>query len=164
MKRRYWIRWGLQGMVILSLIVALQHYRTRSTVSGQAPELHGWLLDGTPTSLTEFRGQPLLLHFWSSWCPVCSMEQDSIDSISRDYAVLSVAMDDGSVDEIRQWVSNQGVSYRVMHDPSGRIARRFGVRAVPTSMILDAEGQIRFVEVGFTTQVGLRLRLWWVDR
>lgn len=48
-------------------------------------------------------------------------------------------------------------------DPSGQISGQFGVQGVPTSMILDASGIIRFIEVGYTTEVGLRLRLWWVD-
>ena len=59
-------------------------------------------------------------------------------------------------------MAEEGVSYRVILDPSGRLAGRFGVKAVPTSMIIDANGEIRFVEVGYTTEIGLRLRLWWV--
>lgn len=131
-------------------------------VSGKAPEIRGKLLDGTPVSLGEFRGQPALLQFWASWCPVCSLEQGSIHSIAQDYAVLSIALDDSSADEIRHWMASKGVSYRVILDPSGHISGRFGVQGVPTSMIIDASGEIRFVEVGYTTEIGLRIRLWWV--
>ena len=164
MIKKRWVRWVLQGAVLVGLILALQYCRTRDTVSGQAPEISGRLLDGTPVSLAEFKGQPLLLQFWSTWCPVCSLEQGSIDSVAQDYAVLSVAMDDSSADEIQRWMAKEEVSYRVIHDPSGNISYRYGVRAVPTSMIIDASGEIRFVEVGYTTELGLRLRLWWVDR
>jgi peroxiredoxin len=163
-KNKRWVRWVLEGAVLVSLILALQYCRTRDTVSGQAPEISGRLLDGTPVSLAEFRGQPLLLQFWSSWCPVCRLEQGSIDSIARDYAVLSIAMDESSAEEIQRWMAKEGVSYRVIHDPSGDISNRYGVRAVPTSMIIDANGEICFVEVGYTTEFGLRLRLWWADR
>jgi alkyl hydroperoxide reductase subunit AhpC len=91
------------------------------------------------------------------------MEQASIDAIARDYAVLSVALDEAAADEIRDWMAEKGVSYAVIRDPSGQISGQFGVQGVPTSMILDADGNIRFVEVGYTTELGLRLRLWWVD-
>jgi len=66
-------------------------------------------------------------------------------------------------DEISKWMSEKGVSYAVIRDPSGQISSQFGVQGVPTSIILDASGTIRFVEVGYTTEPGLRLRLWWVD-
>jgi len=59
-------------------------------------------------------------------------------------------------------MANKGVSYRVILDPSGHISGRFGVQGLPTSMIIDASGEISFVEVGYTTEIGLRLRLWWV--
>jgi len=48
----------------------------------------------------------------------------------------------------------------VLNDPDGVIATRWGVRAVPASFIVDGAGQIRFVEIGYTTGIGLRLRLW----
>jgi len=163
-KKRRWIRWVLEGVLLIAVLFAVHFYQTQGAVSGEAPEIRGQLLDGTPVSLEEFRGQPVLLQFWASWCPVCSLEQDSIDSIARDHAVLSIALEDTSVDEIRRWMVKKAVSYRVMLDPSGHISRRFGVKGVPTSVIIDAGGEIRFVEVGYTTEIGLRLRLWWVGR
>jgi peroxiredoxin len=161
-QKKYWMRWIVEGAVLIVVFLALHLYQARGTVSGQAPEIRGQLLGGTPVSLGEFRGQPVLLQFWASWCPVCSMEQSSIQSIAQDHAVLSIALDDGSADEIRRWMASKGVSYRVILDPSGHISSRFGVKGVPTSMIIDASGEIRFVEVGYTTETGLRLRLWWV--
>ena len=148
--------------MLITVVFALHIYQTRGAVSGKAPEIRGQLLDGTPVSLAEFRGQPVLLQFWASWCPACIMEQGSIHAIAQDHAVLSIALEDSSADEIRRWMVNKGVSYRVLRDPSGHISGRFGVQGVPTSMIIDASGEIRFVEVGYTTEIGLRLRLWWV--
>ena len=144
------------------IVFVLHQYQTRGAVSGQAPEIRGRLLDGTVVSSHDFLGSPLLLQFWASWCPVCTLEQDSIHSIAQDHAVLSIALEDSSADELRRWMADKGVSYRVILDPSGHISDRFGVTGLPSSMIIDAGGKIRFVEVGYTTEVGLRLRLWWV--
>ena len=47
-----------------------------------------------------------------------------------------------------------------LRDPAGRIARSFGVRAFPTSFFVDGEGQIQAREVGYTSTLGLRGRLW----
>jgi len=162
-RKKRWLRWLLEAALLTGIIFAVHLYQTRNTLSGEAPGFSARLLDGSAVSLHDFRGQPLLLQFWATWCPVCSMEQGSIDAIARDYAVLSVALDEAAADEIRDWMAEKGVSYAVIRDPSGQISGQFGVQGVPTSMILDADGNIRFVEVGYTTELGLRLRLWWVD-
>jgi alkyl hydroperoxide reductase subunit AhpC len=48
----------------------------------------------------------------------------------------------------------------IVLDPDGRLARAWGVRSLPTSFVVDREGEIRTVEVGYTTELGLRARLW----
>ena len=157
------LRWLVTGVLLAGLFVTLHGYQTRGVARGPAPEFQGRLLDGAPVSMQAFRGRPVLLHFWASWCPVCALQQASIDRIARDHAVLTVALDDAATQEIRKWMRDRGVAYPVLHDAQGRIAGRFGVRGVPTSVVIDARGEIRFVEVGYTTEAGLRLRLWWVD-
>jgi peroxiredoxin len=161
-KRRS-LRWLVTGVLLAGLFVALHGYQTRGVARGPAPEFQGRLLGGQPVSLRDFRGRPVLLHFWASWCPVCALQQASIDRIARDHAVLTVALDDAGAQEIREWMRSRGVAYPVLHDAQGRIAGRFGVRGVPTSVVIDARGEIRFVEVGYTTEAGLRLRMWWAD-
>lgn len=150
--------------MLVAVLLAIHLYQTRNTVKGEAPGFSARLLDGSPVSLQDFRGQPLLLQFWATWCPVCNLEQGSIDAIARDHAVLSVALDDASPAEIQEWMSDKGVRYAVIPDPSGQVAAAFGVQGVPTSIVIDAGGAIRFVEVGYTTEPGLRLRLWWAGR
>ena len=157
------LRGLVTGVLLAGLFIALHAYQTRGVARGPAPEFQGRLLGGEPVSMQDFRGRPVLLHFWASWCPVCALQQASIDRIARDHAVLTVALDDAGAQEIREWMRSRGVAYPVLHDAQGRIAGRFGVRGVPTSVVIDAHGEIRFVEVGYTTETGLRLRLWWVD-
>ncbi len=160
--RRYW-RHILEVLLLAGLLFGLHKYQTRELVRGPAPPFETILLDGTSMTLSDYRGRPLLLHFWATWCPVCKLEQGSLDAIARDYQVLAVALDEASDAVLQQWMEDRGVSYPVARDPSGRIARQYGVQGVPASVIVDATGNIRFVEVGYTTETGLRLRLWWVD-
>lgn len=159
-------RWRrlLEALVFAGLIFGLHSYQTRNAVRGTAPEFGARLIDGGEVRLSDYRGRPLLLQFWATWCPVCRLETDSIDAIARDHQVLSVSLDEMSTTEMQGWLAEQGVSYPVVFDDNGQIARRYGVRGVPSSFIIDAQGNIRFVEVGYTTQAGLRLRLWWAGR
>lgn len=156
-------RWIVQGALLAGLYLAVHGYQIRGVAQGQAPEFEGQLLDGRQVSMRALRGRPVLLYFWATWCPVCALQQASVGRIARDYTVLSVALDSASAEEIRRWMRDKGEDYPVLHDPDGRVAGQFGVRGVPTSVVIDARGEIRFVEIGYTTGPGLRMRLWWVD-
>jgi len=101
------------------------------------------------------------VHFWATWCPVCKAEQGSIAAIAHDHPdVISVAMQSGKPEEVAKYLSDQGIAFPVLNDPDGSISAAWGVHAVPASFIIGPDGQIRFVEVGYTTSLGLRLRLW----
>jgi len=156
-----WRRIALQVLLVLGLLAVLHWYQTRGMAAGPVPDFDGVLLDGTPVSMEDYRGAPVLLQFWATWCPVCGLEQAAVDAIARDHAVLGIAMDAASEADIRAYMKKKDVSYPVLHDPRGRLAALFGIRSVPTSVIVDGKGEIRFVEVGYTTGPGLRLRLWW---
>ena len=161
-KRRY-IRWLLEGLIVIAILMVVHGFQTRNIVRGPAPEFQARLLDGTAVRLQDYRGQALLLQFWATWCPICQYEQDSIDALARQNAVLTVAMDEMAEAEMRTWLDEQGVSYPVVIDTGGRLSGLYGVGGVPTSIIIDRVGDIRFVEVGYTTEIGLRLRLWWAS-
>jgi thiol-disulfide isomerase/thioredoxin len=147
-------------MLVLVLILGVRAWQQSGVASGPAPALTGSLLDGNPLTLKSYAGQPVLVHFWATWCPICRAEQGSIDELARNSAVITVAMQSGDRDVVAQYVRHEAVSFPVLNDPDGVIATRWGVRAVPASFIVDGAGQIRFVEIGYTTGIGLRLRLW----
>ncbi len=163
-RSRRWLWTGAQIFIVVAVLAALRAWQLRDvTRGGPAPEISGVLLDGGSVSLAAMRGEPVLVHFWASWCPVCRIEQGSIDALARDYRVLSVSLDDGTDAELRAYLAAQSVNYPVVVDRGGTLAQAYGVRGVPASFIVDAQGDIRFVEVGYTTGLGLRARLWWAD-
>jgi thiol-disulfide isomerase/thioredoxin len=149
-----------EALVVLALILGIRAWQQSGIASGPAPVLAGVQLDGKPVALTAFAGRPVLVHFWATWCPICSAEQGSIDALARDTPVITVAMQSGERDAVVQHLRNEALSFPVLNDPDGVIAAQWGVRAVPASFVVDGAGQIRFVEVGYTTGIGLRLRLW----
>lgn len=160
-KKRRWVRWLIEALVVVALLAAVNWYRARDMASGPAPEIQGRLLDGAPVAWSQYRGQPLLIHFWATWCPICRTEESSIDSIADDKAVLTVAMQSGSEAEVAAYMQERQASFPVLVDDDGLLAQRYGVTGVPASFIVDGKGNIRFVEVGYTTELGLRARLWW---
>jgi thiol-disulfide isomerase/thioredoxin len=158
--KRRWARLLLELVVLLLIVAALHAYTTRTTISGTAPAFAGTLLRGTPVSLNAMRGEPVLVHFWATWCPVCRTEQGSVASVAQDYQVVTVAMQSGGAHEVEQYLNEQGVRMPVLVDNKAVLAQRYGVTGVPTTFVVDGDGKIRFVEVGYTTELGIRLRLW----
>jgi len=157
---RRWLRRAAEALVLLMLILGIRAWQQSGTASGPAPALAGELLDGKPVALAAFAGRPVLVHFWATWCPICRAEQGSIDALARDVPVITVAMQSGSRADVIQFLRKEALSFPVLNDPDGVLAAQWGARAVPASFIVDGAGQIRFLEIGYTTGVGLRLRLW----
>jgi thiol-disulfide isomerase/thioredoxin len=157
---RLWYRAG-QLLLILGVVAAVSWWRSAPLAHGDAPALNGQLLlTGESFDLAGLRGQPALVHFWATWCPVCGLGNGTIDAIAEDYPVITVAMQSGSPADIVGYMTNEGLSFPVIPDPHGELASRWGVRGVPTSFVVDGHGRIRFATVGYTTGIGLRGRLW----
>ena len=159
--RRRVLRYAVELVVVLAIILAVRAWQQQDVVSGSAPALAGMLLDGKKHfSLTALNGQPVLVHFWATWCPVCRAEQDSIEALAKEYPTITVAMQSGGAEVVAAHLNKEALSFPVLNDPDGTIAAQWGVRAVPASFVVDGAGRIRFVEVGYTTGIGLRARLW----
>lgn len=157
-----WRRW-LRDLLVLALVVAaVQWWQARDLPRGAAPPLAGLLVDGRPFQLDPADG-PYLVHFWASWCPVCRLEQGSIDRLAAAAPVITVATSSGDRDEVAAYLAEQGVTMPVLMDEEGRIAAAWGVRGVPAAFVVDTAGDIAYATTGYSTGPGLRLRLWLAD-
>lgn len=146
--------------VFVLLYLGVRLYMQWNLVSGTIPPLQAVTLSGHHFNSSQPRKGPLLIHFWASWCPMCRLEQSSIEAISQDYPVISIALNSGDAMEIKSYLDNHNLHFPVINDPDGDIANEFGVTGVPVSFVVNEHNQIRFVERGYTTGWGLRLRLW----
>lgn len=154
------VRLAIELGIIVAVFLLLKTWLQRDLVKGTPPSLQGKLLNGRHFDMQTLRGKPALIHFWASWCGICKLEQSSINAISKDYTVVSVAMNSGTAEEVSRYMAENQLTFPVINDPTGAIAERYGVRAVPASFILNPQGTISFKETGYTSNWGLRIRLW----
>lgn len=154
------LKYSIEIIFILLVFIVVKTYMQRNLVEGVAPPLSGVLLNGQVFNIQSNQDQPILLHFWSTWCSICKMEEDGIAAISEDHKVITIAMQSGNDQDIKDYLKKQGINFPVIVDEYGEVAKRFGVRVVPTSFVVDSQGNIDFTEVGYTTSWGLRFRLW----
>ena len=105
----------------------------------------------------------MALHFWADWCPICRLEQNSITRVSADWPVLTIAMQSGDVAKVRTVLTQRQLPWRTALDPNGQITRSYGFKGVPAWVVVDANGQLRGASMGYTSELGMRQRLWWAS-
>jgi len=160
-RRRKWRSRAVNVLLFVAAMTAVRAWQQRDMVSGPAPQLQGITLAGLPYLLPVHPGHSVLVQFWASWCPVCRAEQDAIASLAQhDPNVITVAMQSGKSEEVVQHMQAQGLSFPVLNDADGSISRAWGVHAVPVSFIIAPDGNVKFIEIGYTTGIGLKLRKW----
>jgi len=110
-----------------------------------APEVELQYLDGGRQALSELRGTPLLLNFWSSTCPPCITEMPVLERLAQrsgdSLRVVGVDVVD-TPEAARRQISRTGVTYRNAADPSGSVFAVFGGTALPRTVLVGADGRV----------------------
>ena len=169
--RQNWKSHALTLLLLVLLYAAIQAWQTRNLARGLAPSFSAPSADLRNASglvdLDAWRkthvGQAVALHFWAEWCPICRAEEHSISRVQRDWPLLGVAMQSGDAARVQSVLRTRQLDWLTAVDADGKIARRYGLQSVPAFVVVDAQGRIRFAEVGYTSEVGMRLRLWWAQ-
>jgi cytochrome c biogenesis protein CcmG, thiol:disulfide interchange protein DsbE len=107
----------------------------------------------SPIDLGEFRGQVLYLDFWASWCGPCQQSFPWMQTMEDAYqakglTVVAVNLDRNRNDAQR-FLAKFHPSFDVRFDPQGNLAEQFKVQGMPTSVIIDRQGVVRFTHIGF---------------
>lgn len=105
----------------------------------------------------------VMIHFWATWCPVCQAEKSNINFISDYFDVVSVAVKSGTPQQVLKYMEKEEVRFKVINDRDGALAREYDVNVFPTTFIYNSKGELVFSEVGYTTVLGLYLRMWWAS-
>lgn len=160
-KKRRWLVWLFELLVILAIVFTIRAWQQRSLVSGDAPQIDEITVQGEQIALGDFKGKPVLLHFWSSTCSTCDFQQQSLSELTKQWDLVTVAYNSGETEVVQRYIEREGIQdWTIIIDNEGELAQEYGVSGVPTSFVLDGAGQIRFKEVGLTSGWGLKLRLW----
>jgi len=146
-------------LLFVAVFLGLRAWQQRMLVDGPAPELSGQSLNGGKLTLAGAR-QPTLVYFWGSWCGLCRLKEQDMEAIARDHRVISVILTSGEDSTVRAYLKERNLKLPVINDPDAEITRQWGVIGTPTMFVVDANNRIRFREVGYTTEWGIRFRLW----
>lgn len=119
-----------------------------------APLFSSGKLKGGTLSLASLRGHVVLLNFWAPACPPCRIEMPELEKIHQRYAgrglrVLGITEMDPSREQVLSALKEVAVTYPILLDPGARIGSLYAIAAHPTSVVIDARGVVRYVNVGY---------------
>ena len=111
------------------------------------------LKDGSTVQLAEYRGRVVLVDFWASWCSPCLQSMPAYNGLAarfadRGFQILAISVDEKS-ESARAFVEKHPVRYVVLSDPHGEVAAAYDIKGMPSSFLVDGQGRIRQVHVGF---------------
>lgn len=124
-----------------------------------APEVTGTTFDGDALSLSDYEGEILVLNVWASWCGPCRAEQPVLDEVHAEYGdlgvdFLGVNIKDNETAAVA-YTNSKGVLYPSLYDQPGEIPQAFRdtvpPRAIPSTLVIDPDGNIAARVIGPTT-------------
>ncbi len=154
--------WTINIALLVSVYLMVQIYQGRhAPQSGAAPNIQATDISGQQIELEHYLGKPTLIYFWATWCNICGLTRSSINNIAQDHPVITIASQSGGNGEIQAYQKKHQFDVTIINDKSGQLSNAYGVHAFPTIFVLDSQGNISDVEIGLSSEWGLRLRLWW---
>ncbi len=159
-RAKYWLKEGV--MVIIVFIVfstMMDYWRSQDMPDGSIPPLVAQTVQGESIDLvTLSRDKPVMIYFWATWCPACKFVTPTVDWMSSDFEVISVAITSGENRRLNAFMENQDYSFKVINDSNGTLGREWGITATP-SIVIIKDGKIVSATTGITTPPGLWLRM-----
>jgi peroxiredoxin len=123
-----------------------------------APDFTLESIDGKSVSLSSHRGKVVVIAFWAAWCPPCLEEltflQELSAELSNDVVVLAVnqetqLLSQAHVEQLKHQVAEWGIEHPILLDKNLDVWGEYCINALPTSVIIDREGEIRFAETNY---------------
>jgi cytochrome c-type biogenesis protein len=110
-------------------------------------------LDGKHFDVAAEKGNVVLLNLWATWCVPCRYEIPELQALhnryaSRGFKVIGVSVDESGADNVKQFVSEEKITYPVALDAEGRLANVLQTTVLPTSVMIDRSGRIVWRKVG----------------
>ncbi|KAF0091839.1 MAG: redoxin domain protein [Fusobacteria bacterium] len=148
------------GFVVFMLVVSIGYQFLTSNfdnekdvdqnISGQvAKDFTVIDVDGKEVSLSDFKGKPVVINFWASWCPPCKEEMPFYNEVYKELGdevqFMMVDLVDGSRETVataKAFVKENGYEFPVFFDTDQEAAIAYGIYSIPTSIFIDADGKV----------------------
>jgi thiol-disulfide isomerase/thioredoxin len=108
---------------------------------------------GKTVALADLKGQVVLINFWATWCGPCRKEMPLLEQIQKKYGPLGFTMVGINVEEdtrlMETFLKDVPVTFPILLDPANGVSKLYNVAAMPSTVIVDRKGNVRFIHQGY---------------
>lgn len=109
--------------------------------------------DGGTVRLSELRGQVVMINFWATWCGPCRQEMPLLQQLYGKYEPLGFTLLGVNVEpdstQAQDWLKKVPVTFPILFDRDNKVSAQFGVEAMPSTVLIDREGNVRHIHRGY---------------
>ena len=143
----------IRNYLLLSCLVAWSGIAQSASISGPAPNFTLKSLSGENIKLSELAGSVVLINFWASWCGPCRQEMPFLNAIHNKYKALGFTVLGVNVEEevanARSFIAERPVDFPILFDSNNNVSELYKVIAMPTTVVIDRDGKLRFLHQGY---------------
>lgn len=144
-------------IILIGATLLYNNLKNSSSALPQAPEQEVQMAPdfeitnskGETVTLSDFKGKPLVINFWASWCPPCKEEmpylQSAFDEHGEEITFLFIDLVDGSretKEKGEEYINSQGFTFPIYFDSTGVASTNYGIRSIPTTFFINEAGEI----------------------
>ncbi len=122
-------------------------------ISGVAPNFTLQARNGSEVSLADLRGDVVMINFWATWCGPCREEMPHLEALHQRYSDLGFTLLGVNVEEDSrlsdQFLAETPVTFDILFDPENGVSELYDVVAMPSTVLVDREGNMRFIHHGY---------------
>ena len=150
----------VQTLLLLVAAVFVGGYvLSRGSLGSAAPAFSLPEIDAGQVDLASYSGQPVLLVFWTTSCPICQHELPLLNRMDAEFrskgiSVVTICL--GGPDETRDYVNTKRIALKTLYDVNGKVGRAYRVGGVPKLVLIDKEGRIKRSTSGWASADVLR--------
>ena len=143
----------LKRCAMAAVVLATGAFAASGDAGGPAPSFTLTTLSGQAGGLSEYKGQVVMVNFWATWCGPCQQEMPLLDQMYKKYKPAGFTLIGVNVDKeapaVKELLARKPVSFPVLLDPANQVSKAYHVDEMPSSVIIDRKGQIRYVHRGY---------------
>ncbi len=141
-------------LFLLFIVTSVQAEQSLTALKNpqMAPDFTLVDMDGVTHKLSDYRGRPVIVNFWATWCPPCREEMPSMERAwnkIKDQGIAMLAVNVGEdEDTIFTFTGDFPASFTILLDTTGKITEQWPIQGLPTTYVVSPEGKLVYRAIG----------------
>jgi peroxiredoxin len=160
-----WASLLLEVVIIVVVLYGFSLYQNRGTLAAdgaKAPDFTLQSVDGKTVQLSELKGKKVLVYFFAPWCSICHLSGENLNDLRQartdeELEILVVGLSWDHAEEVQQFADELELTMPILIGNEKQM-QDYQIKGFPTYFVIDEEGNVTHRSVGYSTELGMRLR------